>query len=73
MAQLVWDKAEDRIFELGVDRGVFFPKDGDTYLPGVVWNGLINVTEKSAGGEDNKQYADNIVYANIRSEAEFEA
>jgi hypothetical protein len=73
MAQLVWDKAEDRIFELGVDRGVFFPKDGDDYLPGVVWNGLINVTEKSAGGEDNKQYADNMVYANIRSQAEFEA
>ena len=45
MAQLVWDKAEDRIFELGVDRGVFFPKDGDDYLPGVVWNGLINVIE----------------------------
>ena len=72
---LEWDKAEERIFELGVDRGVFYPYDQQTgeYLDGVVWNGLINVTEKSAGGEDNKQYADNIVYANIRSEAEFEA
>lgn len=73
MAMLEWDKAEERIFELGVDRGVFYPKTGDSYGTGVVWNGLINVTEKSSGGEDNKQYADNIVYANIRSAAEFEA
>lgn len=75
MPTLVWDKADERIFELGVDRGVFYPTGAtsDTYGAGVVWNGLINVTEKSAGGEDNKQYADNIVYANIRSEAEFEA
>ena len=70
---LEWDKAEERIFELGVDRGVFFPIVNGAYTTGVVWNGLINVTEKSAGGEDNKQYADNQVYANIRSEVEFEA
>ena len=70
---LEWDKAEERVFELGVDRGVFFPIVNGAYTTGVVWNGLINVTEKSAGGEDNKQYADNKVYANIRSEVEFEA
>ena len=70
---LEWDKAEERVFELGVDRGVFFPIVNGAYTTGVVWNGLINVTEKSAGGEDNKQYADNQVYANIRSEVEFEA
>ena len=73
MATLVWDVAAERIFELGVDRGVFYPITAGVYGAGVVWNGLINVTEKAAGGEDNKQYADNIVYANIRSEAEFEA
>lgn len=75
MPTLVWDKAEERLFELGVDRGVFYPRNpGNTdYLTGVVWNGLVNVTEKPTGGEDNKQYADNITYANIRSESEFEA
>lgn len=74
MAKLEWDKAAERFFELGVDRGVFFPYtfESNTYQNGVVWNGLTNVTEKSAGGEDNKQYADNVVYANIRSESEFE-
>lgn len=73
MTELVWDKPDERIFELGVDHGVFYSKVDGEYVNGVVWNGLINVTEKSAGGEDNKQYADNMAYANIRSEAEFEA
>lgn len=72
---LEWDKLDERFFELGVDRGVFYPYDQSTatYKTGIVWNGLINVTEKPTGGEDNKQYADNLAYANIRSEIEFEA
>lgn len=71
---LEWDKLEERYFEVGVDRGVFYPYVPATgYGTGVVWNGLINVTEKEAGGEDNKQWADNIAYANVRSEIEFEA
>ena len=80
MAVLEWDKLEERLFELGVDRGVFFPYGpvaapgtGYEYKTGIVWNGLVNVTEKPTGGEDNKQYADNMAYANIRSETEFEA
>lgn len=72
---LQWDKLDERFFELGVDRGVFYPytPSTGTYGTGVVWNGLINVTETPAGGEDNKQWADNMAYANIRSEIEFEA
>lgn len=73
MPTLEWDKATERIFELGVDHGVFYPVTAEVYGAGVVWNGLINVTEKGSGGEDNKQYADNMAYANIRSEAQFEA
>lgn len=75
MPALVWDKPQERTFHLGVDHGVFYPFDSSTqeYGEGVVWNGLVNVTEKPTGGEDNKQYADNIPYANIRSAAEFEA
>lgn len=73
MAELVWDKAAERIFHLGVDRGVFFPYDQETetHGEGEVWNGLVNVTETPEGDEDNKQYADNIEYANIRSEPMF--
>lgn len=74
MAAITWDGTGERKFEVGVDRGVFYPYDPveDEYVGGVAWNGLTQVDEKDEGGEDNEQYADNIVYANIRSEIEFE-
>ena len=79
MVALTWDEPDKRIFELGVDKGVFFPYGpkvpgpGNEYKTGIPWNGLVNVTEKPTGGEDNKQWADNMAYANIRSAEEFEA
>jgi hypothetical protein len=39
----VWDKVGDRIFEAGLDRGVLYLSDG----PGIPWNGLTSIVEKS--------------------------
>jgi hypothetical protein len=44
MAKLEWDAVEERIFQAGIDRGVLYPLNG----VGVVWNGLVSVTEKTA-------------------------
>lgn len=52
MAELVWDRVEDRQFETGIERGVIYP-----YLPGVQatpWNGLVQVTESP--GRELKEY-----------------
>ena len=68
-----WHGVGDKRFELGVDRGVFYPITAGQYGDGVAWNGLTKVDEKDTGGEDNKQYADNVVYMNAKSEIEFEA
>lgn len=57
MAQLVWDKIEDRIFETGVERGVLYPLDG----PGVPWNGLVSVSEKTQR-EVKSYYIDGIKF-----------
>lgn len=73
MSKLVWDAIDERIYESGVDHGVLYVKDGDTYGEGVVWNGLTAVTEKPSGGEANAQYADNIKYLNLTSAEEFGA
>src|SRR5215216_6404257 len=48
--ELEWGNVEDRIFETGVERGVLYPLDG----PGVAWNGLISVDEKTS--RDVKSY-----------------
>lgn len=42
MTALTWDNAGDRIYEIGLDRGVlFFPEGG-----GVAWNGLTGIDYK---------------------------
>lgn len=57
MTKLEWDKIEDRIFQAGVDRGVLFPLDG----PGVAWNGLTAVAEKTSR-EIKSYYLDGIKF-----------
>lgn len=57
MAPLEWDKIEERIFEAGVDRGVLYPLDG----PGIAWNGLISVNEKTSR-EVKSYYLDGIKF-----------
>ena len=68
MAKLVWDKTGEKIYELGVDRGVLYPQDTTgAYPKGDVWNGLTAVNESPGGAEANDMYADNIKYGSIRS------
>lgn len=72
MAKLEWDKTGEKIFEVGVDRGVLYRMDGTgAYNSGEAWNGLTGVTESPSGAESTKHYANNRVYANIQSAEEF--
>lgn len=41
MTSLVWDKAGERLYEAGLDRGVLYKSDSS----GVAWNGLVSVDE----------------------------
>lgn len=68
MTRLIWNKAGERFYEVGVDRGVLFNKGSGTQ-----WNGLINVTEKVAGGEPKPYYIDGVKYRNEAEVEEFEA
>lgn len=69
--RLSWDGAGQKIYELGVDRGVLFRPTAGVYSLGVAWNGLTNVTESPSGADNNKFYADNIEYGAIRAAEEF--
>lgn len=73
MSAIVWDKLDERFFDQGVDHGVLYEGSGGSYINGVPWNGLVNVTQSPSGAEPNKQYADNIVYVNLMSAEEFSA
>lgn len=67
MAKIKWDQTGERKFKTGVDHGVLYPQVSGAYPKGVAWNGLISVTKTPSGAEDNKLYADNMEYLNIRS------
>lgn len=76
MARLTWDDTGKRLYETGVDRGVFYPLSeagNGTYGAGEAWNGLSNVTESPSGAEPTAVYADNIKYLNLMSAEEFAA
>ena len=74
MSKLVWDQTGTREYETGVKNGVLYPQDeGGTYPKGVVWNGLISVTESPEGAEATPLYADDIKYLNLMSNEEFKA
>lgn len=71
MAKVKWDQLGERFYEVGVDHGMLYPQVSGAYPKGVSWSGLTNVTENLSGAEDNKQYADNIPYLNLKSAEEY--
>ena len=74
MAKLIWDGTGQKYFETGVDQGVLYPMKSDgTYDKGVAWNGLTAVNESPSGAEPNEKYADNMLYAVLRSAEKYEA
>lgn len=69
MSRIDWNKAGERRFETGIDRGVLYPRLG----PGVPWNGLVAVNENTSGGEMESLYFDGVKYLDIASGEDFQA
>lgn len=69
MAILTWGDADQKFYEAGVDRGVFYPNAGN----GVAWNGLISVSENSSGGSVKSSYLDGKKYIDIVEGEDFKA
>lgn len=67
MSLIKWDQTGQRKFKTGVDHGVIYPQKNGAYPKGFAWNGLTAVNKTPSGAEDNKLYADNMQYLNIKS------
>lgn len=68
MVALTWDKIDERIYQIGIDRGVLYPQDG----PPVPWNGLTGV-EESSDFETKAYYLDGVKFLENLSPGEFQA
>ena len=73
MAALVWDESGKKFYETGVSKVALYPYNSESkaYDDGVAWNGITGITESPSGAEANKIYADNVLYATLRSAEEF--
>lgn len=69
MSKLVWNDANKRFYEAGVDRGVLFAPGHD----GVAWSGLVSVNESPVGGGPKAFYIDGYKYHQVLGSSEFEA
>lgn len=67
MSRIKWDQIGEKLFKTGVDHGVLYPQKDGGYPKGVAWNGLTAVNKTPSGAEDNKLYADNMQYLNLKS------
>jgi hypothetical protein len=67
MAKLIWDV--DRDYQIGLDRGVFFPQDG----PAEAWNGLVSVDENTDLVESGARYIDGVKLGRSSREDSFAA
>lgn len=67
MGKIKWDQVGEKKYKTGVDHGVLYPQKNGKYPKGVAWNGLTAVNKTPSGAEDNKLYADNMQYLNLKS------
>ena len=66
-----WDKAGEKKYETGTDRGVVYPYEESGYGEAVAWTGLRLVTQSPDGAEETALYADNMKYLSLLSAENF--
>src|SRR6188472_3973729 len=69
MAKLSWDRAGQRLFEAGVDRGVLYLADSS----GVAWNGLTAIDENFSEDSIEPVYFDGVKVNDVISPGDFAA
>src|SRR5262249_5926841 len=60
MARVVWDDTGERLYQVGVDRGMLYLDPGIA----VAWVGLVSMTENPSGGDAQLYYLDGTAILN---------
>lgn len=63
MSRIVWDALGKHRYEIGVDRGVFYPLVGPDFTDGVPWDGLTGVDDDIGGREATVLYSRDVKVA----------
>ena len=70
MARLVWDKLEDRFYEIGADHAVLYVPDENDVFYGVPWNGLTKVSKETTR-ETESTYFDGVKIQDFIKQTQF--
>jgi len=54
MTKVTWDVSGERLYQVGIDRGMIYLDDGSVSP----WNGLVSVTESPSGGAPTETFLD---------------
>ena len=72
MTAIIWDDAQNRLYETGIDHVVLYkPNQSGVYSTGVAWNGVTALNENPSGADPTDLWADNIKYLSIRAAEQF--
>ena len=69
MTKIVWDEMGSRLYEIGIDRGAFYPLTGG----GVAWNGLTAVNEIITDANETIHFVDGTKFLNQLTIGSFSA
>lgn len=58
--KVTWDQVGERLYKIGIDRGVLYSFSGGDYLNGVAWNGLTEVSDNSGGMDKTVLYTNDV-------------
>lgn len=73
MSVLEWNKAGEKIYNVGTDKGVLYKQVNGAYPLGVAWNGLTKVSENPEGAEPQEFFADNVKWITLRTAEKYKA
>lgn len=73
MARLLWNQRGERLFEGGVDRGVYYSYRHyvEGHPKGFTWNGLMSVDSRQEGVSNNPLYYDGRKILDVVSDGDF--
>lgn len=69
--KLTWDDIGNRLYKVGIDRGVLYPMVDENYQNGVSWSGLTGVDYSPGGREKTVLYSGDVKRRILQSPEEF--
>lgn len=73
MTRVIWDDIPSRLYQTGIDRGMFYIPDAIPVPVAVPWTGLVSITEQPDGGDGQAFFIDGRKHQNTPAGENYKA